>query len=84
VERNVGIEDKTAPTVTKKPKPAYRTLPPIYDPAIAVDILKRSMEAPITIMQKELLSLSPEVCSQVCDSIMTCWIPKEIVTVHWI
>jgi hypothetical protein len=40
------------------------------------------MEAPITIMQKELLSLSPEVRSQVCDSIMTRRIPKEIVMVH--
>jgi hypothetical protein len=40
------------------------------------------MEALITIMQKKLLSLSPEVCSQVRDSITTCQIPKEIVMVH--
>jgi hypothetical protein len=82
VERNVGIKDKTTPTVTKKPKPAYRTLPPIYNPAIAVNVLKQSMEAPITITQKELLSSLPEVCFQVHDSIMTCRIPKEIVMVH--
>jgi hypothetical protein len=81
-EKNVGIEDKTTPTITKKPKPAYRTLPPIHDPEIAVNVLKQSMEASITIMQKELLSLSPEVHSQVRDSIMTRQIPKEIVMVH--
>jgi hypothetical protein len=40
------------------------------------------MEALITITQKKLLSLSPEVRSQVRDSIMTCQIPKEIVMVH--
>jgi hypothetical protein len=53
-ERNVGIKDKTSPMVTKKSKPGYHTLPPIHDPAIAVNVLKQSMEAPITIMQKEL------------------------------
>jgi hypothetical protein len=40
------------------------------------------MEALITITQKKLLSLSPEVRSQVHDSITTCRIPKKIVTVH--
>jgi hypothetical protein len=82
VRKNVRIEDKTTLTVTKKPEPAYRTLPPIYDPAIAVNVLKWSIEALITIMQKELLSLLLEVCSQVRDSITTRWIPKEIVMVH--
>jgi hypothetical protein len=81
-EKNVGIEDNMSPTITKKHEPAYRTLPPIHNPAIVINVLKRSMEAPITIMQKELLSLSPEVCSQVRDSIMTHQIPKEIVMVH--
>jgi hypothetical protein len=67
VERNVRIEDKTTLTVTKKPEPAYRTLPPIHDPAIAVNVLKLSIEALITITQKELLSLSLEVHSKVHD-----------------
>jgi hypothetical protein len=40
------------------------------------------MEALITITQKELLSLLPEVHSQVCDSITTHQILKEIVMVH--
>jgi hypothetical protein len=41
--------------VTKKPEPAYHTLPLIHDPPIAVNVLKQSMEALITIMQEELL-----------------------------
>jgi hypothetical protein len=81
-EKNVEIEDKTTLTITKKPKPAYRTVPPIHNPAIVVNVLKQSMEAAITITQKELLSLSPEVRSQVRDSITTHWILKEIVAVH--
>jgi len=64
--RNVGAPFK-APPVGKKNEPAYKTLPAVHDPTIAVDVYKRSMEAPITITQRELLSLSPEVRSQVRD-----------------
>ena len=56
VNRNVGAPAK-APAVKK---PAYRTMPPVHDPKIAADVYKQSMEAPITIMQQELLSISPE------------------------
>ena len=35
------------------------------------------MEAPITIMQRELLSLCPEVCSQVRDTTTMCCIPNR-------
>ena len=51
--KNVGTQDKQ--------EPAYRTLPPIHDLLIAKTIYKRSMETLIMIMQRELLSLSPEV-----------------------
>lgn len=64
--RNVGAPIKP-PVVAKKHEPAYKTLPPIHDPSIAADVYKRSMDAPITITQRELLSLSPEVRSQVRD-----------------
>ena len=43
---------------------AYRTLPPVHEASIAIDVYKRAMEAPITITQHELLSLSPEVRGQ--------------------
>lgn len=52
----------------KKPEQAYRTLPPIHDANIATDVYKRAMESPITITQRELLSLSPEVRSQVREA----------------
>ena len=64
--RNVGAPIKP-PFVARKQEPAYKTLPPIHDPAIASEVYKRSMDAPITITQRELLSLSPEVRSQVRD-----------------
>ena len=46
-----------------------------------VSVFQCSMEAPVTIMQRELLSLSPEVCSQVRDSTMTCHIPNKEYTI---
>ena len=66
--RNVGNPVKPP---FKKPEPAYKTLPPIHDSAIMVNVYKRAMEAPITITQKELLSLSPEVRSQVREATTT-------------
>ena len=45
--------------------PAYKTQPPVHDYSIATDVYNRAMEASITITQRELLSLSPEVRSQV-------------------
>ena len=53
--QNVGIQTKP-PVVPPRNEPAYRPLPPIHDPAIANDVYKRSMNAPITLTQQELLS----------------------------
>ena len=47
--KNVGIQDKQEPSINKKPKPAYRTFPPIHNPLIAKTVYKQSMETPITI-----------------------------------
>ena len=55
----------------RRQEPAYKTLPPIHDATIATEVYKRTMEAPITITQRELLSLSPEVRSQVRDATTT-------------
>ena len=44
---------------------AYRTLPPVQDPEIAKTVFTRAMDSPSTITQRELLSLSPEIRSQV-------------------
>ena len=61
--KNVGTQDKQ--------EPAYRTLPLIHDLLIAETIYKWSMETPITITQRELLCLFPEVWSQFRDSTIT-------------
>jgi hypothetical protein len=74
--RNIGAPVK-APVVSKRPDPAYKTLPPVHDPVIATEVYKRSMETPITITQRELLSLSPEVRSQVRDVTTTRRIPHN-------
>jgi hypothetical protein len=69
VNRNVAAQDKYNPG--KRPEPAYKTLPPVHDPAIAANVYKRSMDIPITITYRELLSMSPEVRAQYRDSTTT-------------
>ena len=76
INRNVGAPFK-APIASKKHDPAYKTLPPVHDSAIAAEVYKRSMEAPITITQRELLSLSPEVRSQVREVTTTRRVPNN-------
>lgn len=84
--RNFGALPK--PAAPKKPEPAYRTLPPIYDGKIASEVYDRAMAASVTLTQRELLSLSPEVRSQVREATSAKRIannetnPKEINTLE--
>ena len=75
VNRNVGAPAK--PPTQPRAEPAYKTLPPVHNAAIAADVYKWSMEAPITITQQELLSLSPEVRLQVWEVTTTKRVPTE-------
>ena len=50
--------------VQKKPEPAYRNTAPIHDAETANSIYNRSLEAPVTITQRELLSIAPDVRAQ--------------------
>jgi hypothetical protein len=60
VTKNVNTQEKPVTSNTKKPEPAYKTLPPIHDPLIAELVYKHSLDTLITITQMELLSLSPD------------------------
>ena len=66
-DRNVGAIPK--PNAPKKPEPAYRTLPPIHEQSIATDVYNHSLNTPVTLTQRELLSISPEVRAQLRDAI---------------
>jgi hypothetical protein len=66
---------------TKKPETVPKVFPPIYDPFVAANIYKRSMDAPITVTHHKLLSLAPEVRAQVREAITTCHTqPKDTST----
>ncbi|KAJ7360673.1 hypothetical protein DFH08DRAFT_1030769 [Mycena albidolilacea] len=65
-DRNVGALPK--PVQPKKPDAAYRTNAPVYDEKIANAVFDRSMDTPVTLTQRELLSLSPEVRAQVREA----------------
>ena len=67
--RNLGVPEKTDHVPpTRKGDPAYRTLPAIHDPKIASSVYSRALDTPITITYHELLSLSPEVRSQIREA----------------
>ena len=57
------------PPVNRKPEPAYCTFPPVYNSKIVMDVYDCAMSTEVTVTQRELLSLSPEVHSQVCEAV---------------
>jgi hypothetical protein len=68
INRNFAAALKQAPA--KKSEPAYKTLPLVYDGKIATDVYDCAMATQVTLMQQELLSLSPEVRSQVREAML--------------
>jgi hypothetical protein len=68
VRRNV---EALIPVIGKKPEPAYKTQPPIYDVSIAADVYDRTLDTRISVSQRELLALSPEVRAKMRDATTT-------------
>jgi hypothetical protein len=77
--RNLGAPPAKSPAqaTSRKSDTAYRTLPPIYDSKVAADVYKRTLDTPITLTCHELLSLSPEVRSQIREATTTRRITKD-------
>ena len=73
-ERNIGAPISY---VAKKSEPAYKTQPAIYKPSITTDVYSRTMDTPITVTQRELLSLSPEVRAQIREATTTRRVPVQ-------
>jgi hypothetical protein len=73
VNRNVAAKEKQP--YAKRPEPAFKTLPPIHDPAIATKVYQRYMDTEVKLTNRELLSLSPEIRSQVRDNTTTRRLP---------
>ena len=63
-----NVTAKLKPALLKKPDVLLRTTAPVYDPKVASTIYAHTMDSQITITQRELLSLSPEVRNQVCEA----------------
>jgi hypothetical protein len=58
-------------------EPAYGNAAKVYDPRIAKAVYERAMDTPITVTQRELLSLSPEVRTQLADVTIKKRVPRE-------
>ena len=63
-----NVTAKPKPPPVKKPEVTYRMSAPIYDLQVASDIYSQTMNSQITLTQRELLALSPEVRSQVREA----------------
>jgi len=59
-ERNAGLPPKFAP--------AYRTNAPIYNEKDAADVFQSSLDAQVTLTQRQLLSIAPEVRSHMREA----------------
>ena len=66
INHNFAAAPKPQPP--KKADPAYKTSAPIYDRKVTTDIYDRAMDAQVTLTQRELLLLSPEVRAQVREA----------------
>src|SRR5277367_4251609 len=75
VNRNIGAKEK--PANLQRPDPAYKNSAPIHDPEVATKVYHRYLESPITLTNRELLSLSPEIRSQVRESTTTRRAPQK-------
>ncbi|KAF8193472.1 hypothetical protein K438DRAFT_1431096, partial [Mycena galopus ATCC 62051] len=62
-DRNLGL-----PAEHSKHTPAYRTNAPIYSEKDAADVFKSTLDAPVTITQRQLLSIAPEVRSHMREA----------------
>jgi hypothetical protein len=58
-ERNAGLPPVNQPKFT----PAYRTNAPVYNEKDAADVFQSSLDAQVTLTQRQLLSIAPEVRS---------------------
>ena len=67
-------------TVPQRQEVAYMTTAKIHNKKVAHDIYKRTMQLPITITQRELLSLAPELWAKVADATIKHRIIREAPT----
>jgi hypothetical protein len=75
-QRNFASLPKPAPP--KKSEPVYCTMALIYNIKVAANVYDRTMSTQVTLTQWELLLLSPEVHSQVCEVTSKQTPPKEL------
>ncbi|PIL26401.1 hypothetical protein GSI_12158 [Ganoderma sinense ZZ0214-1] len=76
-QRNYGLPPPRAPLGSRKPDPAYRARPPVYDPRHVANVLRRCLEQPIMVTKEELLSMSPEFCASTRELCTTRKVPTE-------
>lgn len=65
------LEDKSKPAVPQPNQPQYKYSTPIEDTKLVNSVLDRALDVPITITNRELLALAPDVRRQVKDLITT-------------
>ncbi|KAF8144199.1 hypothetical protein K438DRAFT_2102762 [Mycena galopus ATCC 62051] len=62
-DQNVGLPPP-------KTGPAYRTNTPVYNPKDVLDVLESCLNAPVTLTQRQIWSIAPNVRLQLCEITM--------------
>ena len=60
---NVASPYKPPYKTKEQSNPVYRNTAPVYDSTVVSKVAERSLDLPVMITHRELLSLSPEVCA---------------------
>lgn len=70
---NQPEKEATGPQIEKstRPDPQYRYVTPIEDPALVKKIAQQSLDSPITISTRELLSVAPDIRRHIKDQLIT-------------
>jgi hypothetical protein len=72
-----AIRQPAREPVDRRQEPAYATAARVHDPKIAKTVFDRAMEMPVTVTQRELLSIAPEIRTQVVDITLRKRIQRE-------
>jgi hypothetical protein len=79
-EKKAQQQEKQAEPSTHTSEPQFWYVMPIEDLDLVKNISKRTLEIPVTVSARELLSLVPDVWKQVKEMLTTKWVPQSATT----
>ncbi|KAF9440054.1 hypothetical protein P691DRAFT_174155 [Macrolepiota fuliginosa MF-IS2] len=72
---NLLPKNSSPPPVMNAPQFCYTT--PAEDPTIIQKVIEKGLDSTVTLTQRELFAITPDVCCYVKEQVTTKWIPIE-------